>query len=786
MEADSQEEPRGIPAETAPCPAERPPEPEADRQAAETHPVELPPCHGVPGPYLGELPAADLEPPLPCVPEAPREPPARGQCLMHNWQEERATNDLDHVPRPEYGTEGFFYRHGHPGLLTLDFLAGIPTTTTMKDSYPRPVKTGLPVREDEEEEGETEDSNENDGEVGETLSSDEEETWDDEVQESTSSSLEHILDDFFLPFGSSDGELIMRHLQKKHKPRIGFRSSRKSSLVKTMQQNGGKNSKCDICSTTIQDPTYLNPCNHQFCFKCIQKWSRKQVICPLCKQRFYSFCHTIRRKDAFCEYVLPLNAGSFSPSESKEDCASASSQRLTSIPDNGIVHNEIRGTLTQREKDIYKLMRQFAVTERPNDIDLISLGKFKAQAVIQFRRTLYQAGILVQNAPNPDFNQISSAEFFGRNPQCLDRVIPWLKRELKVLFGNKRSTIQTFQNLILSNMIHHDLDSKEFETILQPHLHHFTGHFLHEFMSFVQSSLNLKKYDWCALYECPAIWKETDHLTSSPSSENEHLQPPEKSQVPKPNDSLDYGNLTFLLPGSEKAPPSTFAAADNKNHSTIEENYMDLSNKDTEKGIATAYRIFKSILLKTSSEEKVQVPESLSHSHLFQGQKEKRDIVEIDPVQILRPTDVETAKSTMSCLYHIVLEWTSKGILGELRDWPFIKSDDGFSRPFSDHRSFSQCQSYLEALQSQYFGQNCILADEMGLGKTIQSIAFLEEVYNMGIRGPFLVIAPLSTITNWEREFNTWTEMNTIVYHGSLASTFGGVKLVESFFDDIF
>lgn len=68
------------------------------------------------------------------------------------------------------------------------------------------------------------------------------------------------------------------------------------------------------------------------------------------------------------------------------------------------------------------------------------------------------------------------------------------------------------------------------------------------------------------------------------------------------------------------------------------------------------------------------------------------------------------------------------------------------------------------------YRQNCILADEMGLGKTIQSIAFLQEVYNVGIHGPFLVIAPLSTITNWEREFNTWTEMNTIVYHGSLAS----------------
>ncbi|XP_056247354.1 chromodomain-helicase-DNA-binding protein 8 isoform X2 [Seriola aureovittata] len=69
-----------------------------------------------------------------------------------------------------------------------------------------------------------------------------------------------------------------------------------------------------------------------------------------------------------------------------------------------------------------------------------------------------------------------------------------------------------------------------------------------------------------------------------------------------------------------------------------------------------------------------------------------------------------------------------------------------------------------------YNRQNCILADEMGLGKTIQSIALLSEEYAAGVQGPFLVIAPLSTITNWEREFSTWTNMNAIVYHGSLAS----------------
>ena len=47
-----------------------------------------------------------------------------------------------------------------------------------------------------------------------------------------------------------------------------------------------------------------------------------------------------------------------------------------------------------------------------------------------------------------------------------------------------------------------------------------------------------------------------------------------------------------------------------------------------------------------------------------------------------------------------------------------------------------------------------ILADEMGLGKTIQTIsliALLREKYNY--LGPDLIIAPLSTLSNWVQEY---------------------------------
>ncbi|GMG98953.1 hypothetical protein Nepgr_000793 [Nepenthes gracilis] len=60
-----------------------------------------------------------------------------------------------------------------------------------------------------------------------------------------------------------------------------------------------------------------------------------------------------------------------------------------------------------------------------------------------------------------------------------------------------------------------------------------------------------------------------------------------------------------------------------------------------------------------------------------------------------------------------------------------------------------------------------ILADEMGLGKTIQSIAFLASLFEENI-GPHLVVAPLSTLRNWEREFATWApQMNVVMYVGT-------------------
>ncbi|XP_078008850.1 sperm-associated antigen 8 isoform X5 [Phascolarctos cinereus] len=78
-------------------------------------------------------------PGLPWSPEsrAPRELLPRGQCFIHNWVEERATNELDRVLNHEE-SEGFRYRYGHLGLLTLELSSPPASRTTQKDSYQHP------------------------------------------------------------------------------------------------------------------------------------------------------------------------------------------------------------------------------------------------------------------------------------------------------------------------------------------------------------------------------------------------------------------------------------------------------------------------------------------------------------------------------------------------------------------------------------------------------------------------------------------------------------------------
>ena len=66
-----------------------------------------------------------------------------------------------------------------------------------------------------------------------------------------------------------------------------------------------------------------------------------------------------------------------------------------------------------------------------------------------------------------------------------------------------------------------------------------------------------------------------------------------------------------------------------------------------------------------------------------------------------------------------------------------------------------QCVSFDWMVRNMRRRRNVILGDEMGLGKTAQSVAVLEHARLEG-KGPFLVIAPLTTLMHWQREVHKW------------------------------
>ncbi|KAL7054116.1 hypothetical protein AAHC03_026521 [Spirometra sp. Aus1] len=76
----------------------------------------------------------------------------------------------------------------------------------------------------------------------------------------------------------------------------------------------------------------------------------------------------------------------------------------------------------------------------------------------------------------------------------------------------------------------------------------------------------------------------------------------------------------------------------------------------------------------------------------------------------------------------------------------------------------------LEWLVSLYNNNlNGILADEMGLGKTIQTIGLITYLMEKKrVNGPYLIIVPLSVMSNWAMEFDKWSpSVKKILYKGS-------------------
>lgn len=303
-----------------------------------------------------------------------------------------------------------------------------------------------------------------------------------------------------------------------------------SKLQQTVPADASPDSKCPICLDRFDNVSYLDRCLHKFCFRCVQEWSKNKAECPLCKQPFDSIFHSVKAEDDFQEYILrPSYNGSFATPDGRRfryrttmtrerstsvySPSSTVNRRTTTPPDSGVIFEGLSNAARHRESEFIRptsLRRPATVTDEQ------TLRKIQEQDIINFRRTLYRAGTRVRNIEDGGRYRDISAEFFRRNPACLHRLVPWLKRELTVLFGAHGSLVNIVQHIIMSNVTRYDLESQAFVSDLRPFLLNRTEHFIHEFISFARSPFNMAAFDQHANYDCPApSYEEGSHSDSS-------------------------------------------------------------------------------------------------------------------------------------------------------------------------------------------------------------------------------------------------------------------------------
>lgn len=378
--------------------------------------------------------------------------------------------------------------------------------------------------------------------------------------------------------------------------KIALQQSQKSGRRKTsevMPAEVSPDSKCPICLDMFNNISYLDICLHKFCFRCIHEWSKNKAECPLCKQPFNSIYHSIKSEQDFKKYDLqPLDNGSFGTfggvrfryRTTLTGVHRQLSGRTSPPPDNGVMF-EATTSHPQQPQDRYirRMMMRLAAKRRAAS-EGRTVTRVREQEMINFRRELYRQGVRVRSVRDGGRSRDTSAEFFRRNPACLHRLIPWLKRELTVLYGAHGSLVNIVQHIIMSRITRYDMEDGAIQEELRPFLQGRTEHFLHEFISFAKSPFNIEAYDQNAVYDCPA--PSSNEGSSSNSSVIAISEDEEQSfELDPPGDSastLSHSVWDDETPGpsysttAEQSRAECLSVLDSDSDSSLEDDMQEL------------------------------------------------------------------------------------------------------------------------------------------------------------------------------------------------------------------
>ncbi|XP_066844537.1 E3 ubiquitin-protein ligase Topors-like [Anser cygnoides] len=179
-------------------------------------------------------------------------------------------------------------------------------------------------------------------------------------------------------------------------------------------------SRCPICLDSWDDASYVLPCLHQFCFRCIQRWAESKPECPLCKRTVTSIVHSVRADDKFKEVTIAASA------------------------------------------------------------EALDVGHAAAPGPQHPSGSQPQAAGPLPGAPVGGLHPTTWAFIFRLYPQVLQPLLPWLRRELEQLLGADIRAASEAQHLVISSLRFFGLDEGALALLLRTSLRRHTAGFVRQ------------------------------------------------------------------------------------------------------------------------------------------------------------------------------------------------------------------------------------------------------------------------------------------------------------------
>ncbi|XP_019466973.1 E3 ubiquitin-protein ligase Topors-like [Meleagris gallopavo] len=180
---------------------------------------------------------------------------------------------------------------------------------------------------------------------------------------------------------------------------------------------------CPICREVRKDIAYAVPCRHEFCLGCILRWAKQKETCPLCRRVMAVVKVAVWDDDNDLDFII------CPPAPPVPACFQA-----------GIAH------IYSPQHDASSPPRFLLLPEE--------------QEAVEAEERPMVGGLLME----------VWAALFRQHREMLDPVLPWLRQELRAIFGTQWRDAMAAESLILNALCHIGLHSEALIQLLRPAL----------------------------------------------------------------------------------------------------------------------------------------------------------------------------------------------------------------------------------------------------------------------------------------------------------------------------